>query len=381
MTTSEAEEMYLATLGWDDYFSRQFENLERDGLVPARIVEQHKNGYIAYGEQGEWQAEVTGRFLHVLAGLIGFPAVGDWVGLQPLPNEDRALIHALLHRRTQFARKVAGSAIEEQVVAANVDVVFLVTGLDGNFNLRRIERYLTEAWSSGAQPVVVLNKADLCNDVAARVRAVESVAPGAPVHAVSAVLNEGVDVVRSYLIPGRTIAFLGSSGVGKSTIINRLLGEDRQEVQAVSSAVGKGRHTTTSRSLLFYPDGGMIIDTPGMRELQLWASEDNVEQSFTDIELLAGRCRFTNCTHTVEPECAVIAAVDNGSLDKDRYRSYMKLQQEVQRIKLYEELREATREGGDLSRIHGMRRVVRRIRERSQTRRDTTMVRIVDRDG
>lgn len=372
--------MHLAALGWDKYFSRQFESLERDGLVPARIVEQHKNGYIAYGEQGEWQAEVTGRFLHVLAGLVGFPAVGDWVGLQPLPNEDRALIHALLHRRTQFVRKVAGSAIEEQVVASNVDVVFLVTGLDGNFNLRRIERYLTEAWSSGAQPVVLLNKADLCDDVAACIRSVEAVAPGAAVHAVSAARNEGVDVVRSYLTPGRTIAFLGSSGVGKSTIINRLLGEDRQEVQAVSNAVGKGRHTTTSRSLLLHPDGGMIIDTPGMRELQLWASEGDVEQSFTDIELLAGRCRFKNCTHTTEPGCAVLVDLDNGSLDEDRYRNYMKLQKEVRRLQHFQELREHTRGGGDLSRARGTGQILERIREPARDHRDLGRVAMVDRD-
>lgn len=372
--------MHLAALGWDDYFSRQFESLERDGLVPARIVEQHKNGYIAYGEHGEWQAEVTGRFLHVLAGSVGFPAVGDWVGLQPLPNEDRALIHAFLRRRTQFVRKVAGSGIEEQVVASNVDVVFLVTGLDGNFNLRRIERYLTEAWSSGAQPVVVLNKADLCDDVAACIRSVEAVAPGAAVHAVSAARNEGVDVVRSYLTPGRTIAFLGSSGVGKSTIINRLLGEDRQKVQAVSNAVGKGRHTTTSRSLLLHPDGGMIIDTPGMRELQLWASEGDVEQSFTDIELLAGKCRFGDCTHSTEPGCVVTAAVEDGSLDEDRYRNYMKLQKEVRRLQRFQELREHTRGDGDLSRVHGTRQTVERIREPIRGQRDFDRVSIVDRD-
>ncbi|MHB8071656.1 MAG: ribosome small subunit-dependent GTPase A [Candidatus Cryosericum sp.] len=362
--------MQLAALGWDEYFSQQFENLERDGLVPARITEQNKNRYVACGEQGEWQAEVTGRFQHVVAGLMGFPAVGDWVGVTLVPNEERALIHALLHRRTQFVRKAAGTIVEEQVVAANVDVVFLVTGLDGNFNVRRIERYLTEAWSSGAQPVVVLNKSDLCDDVEGCIRAVEAVAPGAPVHAVSAALNEGVDVVRSYLTPGRTIAFLGSSGVGKSTIINRLLDEDRQEVQTVSNAVGKGRHTTTRRSLLIHPDGGMIVDTPGMRELQLWAGESDIEQSFTDVELLAGKCRFRDCTHMTEPGCAVMAAVESGSLDEDRYQSYMKLQKEVRRLQRFQQLREHTRGGGDLSRVHGTKQIVERTLEPVRRRRE-----------
>lgn len=356
--------MQLAAIGWDEYFSRQFDHLEPNGLVPARITEQNKNRYVACGEQGEWQAEVTGRFQHVAVGALGFPAVGDWVGLQPIPNEGRALIHALLERRTQFVRRAAGTTVEEQVVAANVDVVFLVTGLDGNFNVRRIERYLTEAWSSGAQPVVLLNKSDLCDDVEGCIRAVEAVAPGAPVHAVSVALNEGVGVVRRYLTPGRTIAFLGSSGVGKSTIINRLLGEDRQEVQTVSIAVGKGRHTTTRRSLLFHPNGGMIIDTPGMRELQLWACESDVEQSFTDVEILAHSCRFRDCTHTTEPGCAVIAAIESGSLDEDRYQSYMKLQKEIRRLQRFQQLREHTRGGGDPSRVHGRpRQTVERICE------------------
>ncbi len=373
--------MQLAALGWDEYFSHQFERLERDGLVPARITEQNKNRYIVCGEQGEWQAEVTGRFQHLVAGVMGFPAVGDWVGLQPIANEGRALIHALLERRTQFVRKAAGTTVEEQVVAANVDVVFLVTGLDGNFNVRRIERYLTEAWSSGAQPVVLLNKADLCDDVEGCVRAVEAVAPGAPVYAVSAVLNEGVDVVRRYLTPGRTIAFLGSSGVGKSTIINLLLGENRQEVQTVSGAVGKGRHTTIRRSLLVHPGGGLIIDTPGMRELQLWAGESDIEQSFTDIEQLAEQCRFRDCTHTTEPGCAVTAAVDSGVLDGDRYQNYMKLQKEVHRLQRFQELREHTRGGGDLSRVHGARQITERIREPVRARRSAGRTCFADEDG
>ena len=360
--------MQLEQLGWDTFFSSQFDAIRRDGLVPARIAEQHRNGYIVYAAQGEFAADVSGRFRHVLAGSDGYPTVGDWVSIQLPTGGASATIHGLLQRRTRFVRKVPGGRTAAQVVAANVDMVFLVNGLDQNFNLRRIERYVTEAWGSGAQPVILLNKADVCGDADTLVRAVASVTPGVAVHAMSAMRNEGMDVVRSYLAVGRTIAFVGSSGVGKSTIINLLLGEDHQEVQAVSNAVGKGRHTTTSRSLLLCPGGGMIIDTPGMRELQLWVDEDDVGQSFVDIEMLAGECRFRNCTHTTEPGCAVTAAIADGSLDEERYLSYRKQQSEVRRLQRFQELREHTR-GGDLSRVHGVRQIESRSYERPRERR------------
>ena len=253
-----------------------------------------------------------GRFRHRALGPADYPAVGDWTAVKP-GRGGGALIEAVLPRRSAFVRKAAGEITEAQVVAANVDTVFLVSGLDGDFNLRRIERYLTTAWTSGAAPVVVLNKADLRPDLESFVRAAAEVAAGVPVVAVSALTADGLAGIEPYLAPGRTVALLGSSGVGKSTLTNRLLGAERFRTAAMSDAAsGRGRHTTSSRELVRLPGGALLIDTPGMRELQLWADDSGLDRTFEEIEKLAARCRFPDCRHEREPDCAVRAAVESG---------------------------------------------------------------------
>jgi len=260
-----------------------------------------------------------------------YPAVGDWVVVKPQPNGQKGVIQAILPRKSKFSRKVAGARTEEQVVAANVDTVFIVSGLDGgrNFNLRRIERYTTLAWNSGAAPVAVLNKMDLCLDTEGYIRSIKPVAQGVPIHTVSATERIGLDALRGYLTRGKTAAFLGPSGVGKSTIINALLGVERQETGEIRESDRRGRHITTSRELILLPSGGAVIDTPGMREIQLWASEDDLREAFQDIETLAKKCCFNDCQHYTEPGCAVKAAIQCGVLDAARLESYHKLQSEL----------------------------------------------------
>ncbi|HEX2974077.1 MAG TPA: ribosome small subunit-dependent GTPase A, partial [Tepidisphaeraceae bacterium] len=258
------------------------------------------------------------------------PAVGDWVAIEPRPQERTATIHAVLPRKSQFSRKVAGTVTDEQIVAANVETIFLVIGLDGDFNVRRLERYLTPAWDSGANPVILLSKADVSDEVAARIAEVESIAMGVPVHAISAVEHRGLDALEAYLKSGQTVALLGSSGVGKSTLINALLGSEHQRVQSVSDHQSRGRHTTTHRELILLPTGGILIDTPGMRELQLWDDSQSLSSTFDDIEQLAQQCRFRDCQHNSEPGCAVQRALEQGQLDPGRYENYRKLQKELQ---------------------------------------------------
>lgn len=321
--------MDLSELGWDHFFDRHFRHSENDGCVPARIAREHKNMYVAYSEHGELGARVSGRLRHSARSRADFPAVGDWVVAEPRPGEAKATIHAVLPRKTVFCRKVAWVKTEEQVLASNIDIVFLVSALDREFNLRRIERYLMLAWESGADPVIVLNKADLCPDVEPYVARAESIAFGVPIHTISALGCEGLDDLRQYILTGRTVALLGSSGVGKSTIINDLLGIDLLKVGAVRESDGRGRHITTGRELLLIPRGGLVIDTPGMRELQMWTDEKGLRGSFEDIEELATHCRFRDCRHQSEPGCAVKAAIDEGTLDAARLRSYVKLQREI----------------------------------------------------
>lgn len=328
--SSVPPESTLETLGWDGGWTRQFAPFLELGFKPARVTCEYREAYDIAGESGELRSEISGRFRHEHPVHTEWPAVGDWVAMTPRPEEGTATIHAVLPRRTLFSRKAAGDRTEEQVVAANVDVAFLVTGLDGDFNVRRIERYLTVAWDSGARPVVVLNKADVCADSAGPVSEVENIAFGTPVIALSAATGQGLEALRALLTPGITGAFLGSSGVGKSSLVNALMGKARQSTRVVRTDDSRGRHTTTNRELIPIPGAGLIIDTPGMRELQLWADDDGLETAFPDVEAFASRCRFADCTHTGEPGCAVQAALEDGTLKPDRFRSYTKLQREVQ---------------------------------------------------
>ncbi|HOD67593.1 MAG TPA: ribosome small subunit-dependent GTPase A [candidate division Zixibacteria bacterium] len=353
--------MDLTEFGFDDRWGALMAPYAAAGLVPARVVRQHRERSIVIAAAGELTGEVAGRFRRDSAGRSDYPVVGDWVAAE-IAGDRLAVIHAVLPRRSAFTRKVAGNLTEAQVVAANIDTVFLVTGLDGNFSLRRIERYLTSAWDSGASPVIVLNKADLCGDPAEVLAGVEAVALGAPVVALSALDGSNVEALRPYLVPGRTAALLGSSGVGKSTLINRLLGEERLPTREISDRAGRGRHTTTHRELVQLPDGALLIDTPGMRELQLWADEDSLERAFDDIEALAARCRFADCRHEAEPGCAVRAAVDAGSLDPARLESYFKQRRELAFLGL--KMDERSRRQADKSRGRRFAQMRKEIKQR-----------------
>jgi len=324
----------LVALGWDPNWSQAFEPYKGEENIPARIAREEKELYLVYSEQGEFSAEVTGKFRHEARLRSDFPVVGDWVAVQPLLGEERAMIHALLPRRTKFSRKVAWVHTEEQVIAANVDTVFLMTGLDQNFNLRRIERYLVLACESGARPIIVLNKADLCPDVCERVAAVRGIAFDVPVHPISAMEGQGLEALAPYLVPFKTIALLGSSGVGKSTLINTLLGEERQDVGAVREGDGRGRHITSRRELIPLPSKTLLIDNPGMREIQMWGDEEGLSGAFEDIAVLASHCRYRDCQHESEQGCAVREALETGALDQGRFKSYLKLQRELRFLAL-----------------------------------------------
>lgn len=321
--------MSLDQLGWNEFFIEAFEKMALGGCVPARVTKQARYGYLIQVEGKEIPAEPSGRVK-----AENLPAVGDWVAVNVNEDGDGGVIQGILPRRTVFSRKVPGEVTSEQIVAANVDFVFLVVGMDRDFNLRRIERYMTLIYNSGASPVVVLNKADMCADVQGRQAEAEAVAPGAPVHSVSAQSGAGVDELRGYLLKGRTIAFLGSSGAGKSTLINRLLGEERMATGEVRNGDGKGKHTTSHRELVLLPEGGALIDTPGMREIQVWGEADGLLGSFPEIGQMSYGCRFRDCRHEMEPGCAVLKAVDDGELPEERYGSYIKLREELENLKL-----------------------------------------------
>lgn len=299
-----------------------------DGLFIARVTEQHRELYRVVSEHGEIDATVSGKLAYNANDPTAFPAVGDWVMVDRQDGKGgNAIIHHILRRKSVLARQAAGTERAGQLIAANIDTIFICMSLNADFNVRRIERYLTIAWDSMANPVIVLTKSDLCGDLPRKLGEIAAVSMGAEVITCSSENGDGLDGINAHVGQGKTIAFVGSSGVGKSTLINRLMGRDVLATKSIREDDAKGRHTTTHRQLLLLPGGGVVIDTPGMRELQIYTG--NLSKTFEDVEEIAARCRFGDCSHGSEPGCAIRAAIESGVLSEERFASYQKLQREV----------------------------------------------------
>nr|WP_192598703.1 ribosome small subunit-dependent GTPase A [Sporosarcina limicola] len=297
--------------------------------VPARVTLEHKRMYRVITEEGEWLSVCSGAFQYDAVERRDFPAVGDWVAVEKMPGEERGIIHAILPRNSLFSRKVAGEAIAEQIIAVNVDIVFLVMSMNQDFNARRLERYLVAAYDSGANPVVILTKKDVCDNPTYYIEEARNIAFGVDVFAVSNVTGEGIEQLTDLLKDRKTAALLGSSGVGKSSLTNAICGDEMMVVQDIRGDDDKGRHTTTHRELVKIPTGGVLIDTPGMREFQLWENSESLDSGFKDVEAFADACKFNDCQHGNEPGCAIQEALATGTLAADRYASYLKLQKEL----------------------------------------------------
>ena len=325
--------MSLGKWGWNSYFAAVWAQEEREKAMAARVVAQQRECWRVAGEFGECMAEAIGKLRLAAEEGAEWPAVGDWVAVDLQGSSELGLLRGVLPRRNCFARKSPGKRVEEQVIAANVDTALVISALDGDFNPRRVERYVAQSWECGVKPVLVLNKADACSDAAAMAVEMERVALGARVCVVSAKTGQGMEEVERLLEAGQTFVMLGSSGVGKSTLTNWLLGRSAQKVKEVREKDSRGRHTTTSRELFALPGGALLIDTPGLRELQLWDADEGLAQAFAEIERLAEECRFGDCRHEREPGCAVRAAVEEGRLDAARLENRKKLLREQEFLK------------------------------------------------
>jgi ribosome biogenesis GTPase len=317
--------MNIKEYGFNGYFEAL--SAEYPNLTPARVTVEERELYRIVSNDGEQLASVSGKFRYQAETASDYPAVGDFVMVDHTGEEGNAVIHAVLPRKSVFTRRAAGTANREQVVAANIDTVFICMSLNNDFNIRRLERYLSVAWDSGATPVILLTKADLCEDISGRISEVESVAFGVDTVVTSSLRQDGIADIMPYLKQGKTASFIGSSGVGKSTLINRLLGSDVIATNGLRND-DKGRHTTTHRELILLSNGAMVVDTPGMRELGMWGAESGIDTAFADIEELSVSCKYKNCTHTGEAGCAVREAIAKGELSEERYKSYTKLMAE-----------------------------------------------------
>lgn len=324
--------MDLETLGWNLSLEQQFAEFRLSGYEAARVAVEDKHHYMVLMAQGELSAQVAGKFLYSAHSPADLPKVGDWVAVSVLSNEAKAVIHRLLPRRTKLSRKVPGRETEEQVIVTNIDVAFVVHALDGSFNSRRMQRHLVMVYESGAKPVVVLNKVDLCASAAEALEQAQQAAGTTPVLEVSARTGQGIEQLNEFIQPGVTVVFIGSSGVGKSSLINRLYGEEIQPTLDVRESDLKGRHATTWREMIRLPNGGLVIDTPGTREFHMWVAADGIQDAFPEIKAMATQCRFRDCRHTVEKKCTVREAVESGELPRERYEAYLQLRKEVERL-------------------------------------------------
>ncbi len=326
--------MDLTTLGWNAERDQQFAPYLAKGLIPARVAVEDKHFFRVWTADAELSAQVTGKGIHeARQDNSKLPKVGDWIAVKLVPNEEKAVIQGILPRRTLLSRKLTGRDTTEQILATNIDTVFMVTAADASFNAARLERMLVMAHESGARPVVILNKIDICDDLDAKLADATRVAGEALVLAVCALTGRGVKKLGDLIKPGDTVVFIGTSGVGKSSLINRLYGEDIQATMEVRANDAKGRHTTSWREMIFLPQGGVVIDTPGMREFHIWIAGEGAKQAFPEIEELSLRCHFRDCTHTKEKRCGVLEALAAGTLPRGRYESFVKLQLEIRYLR------------------------------------------------